>query len=163
MKNNRVLDYGQDILEDSRYQVLRGLRQHGQVSVLEHSMRVAAASLVISDFIRKFHIQCSEKELVRGALLHDYFLYDWHDRKITLKDGPFALHGFTHPEEALRNASRDYELTSKEKDIIEKHMFPLTLTRIPSCREAWVVMAADKYCSLMETITMRSEKHVSGA
>ena len=54
-----------------------------------------------------------ERELVRGALLHDYFLYDWHTRKSA--KGLKELHGFSHPETALRNAGRDYRLTPCER------------------------------------------------
>ncbi len=119
--------------------------------MLEHSIRVAETSLMLSDLLgRKTKIQCSEKELVRGALLHDYFLYDWHE-----KNAGHELHGFTHAAAALKNARKDFQITEKEADIIEKHMFPLNLTKVPGCREAWIVTMADKYCSLVETIAMR--------
>ena len=42
---------------------------------------------------------------------------------------------------------------SVEKDIIKKHMWPLTIVP-PVCREAWIVTMADKYCSLMETLRL---------
>ncbi len=56
----------------------------------------------------------------------------------------------------MRNAIRDYELTELEKDIIKKHMWPLTVVP-PGCREAWIVTMADKWCSLLETIHMHRE------
>ena len=89
-----------------------------------------------------------------GALLHDYFLYDWHDKYSHEK-----LHGFHHPNVALENASREYQLTPRERDIIRKHMWPLTLFHIPRCREAWVVTTADKYCSLKETLLERKGRN----
>ena len=89
-----------------------------------------------------------------GALLHDYFLYDWHDKYSHEK-----LHGFHHPHVALENASREYQLTPRERDIIRKHMWPLTLFHIPRCREAWVVTTADKYCSLKETLLERKGRN----
>ena len=84
--------------------------------------------------------------LVRGALLHDYFLYDWHE-----KDRSHCLHGFRHPSTALKNARADYPLNRIEKNIIARHMFPLTPIP-PTCREAWLVCIADKYCALQETL-----------
>ena len=61
------------------------------------------------------------------------------------------LHGFYHPGIALKNASAEYQLTPREKDIIKKHMWPLTVVP-PMCREAWIVTLADKWCSTLETL-----------
>ena len=83
--------------------------------------------------------------LIRGALLHDYFLYDWHD-----KANGHHWHGFTHPGTALHNASEDWKLTPVEREIIKKHMFPLTPIP-PTCREALLVCLADKICAAKET------------
>ena len=55
---------------------------------------------------------------------------------------------------ASKNARKEYHLTRREEDIIKKHMWPLTVVP-PLCREAWVVTAADKYCSLLETLKIR--------
>lgn len=54
--------------------------QHGLTTVYEHSVGVAGASLKLAEF---FHLKVNEKALIRGALLHDYFLYDWHIKKGT--------------------------------------------------------------------------------
>ena len=88
--------------------------------------------------------QVSYREMIRGALLHDYFLYDWHKGK-----HPDFGHAFGHPERALRNALRDYKLTEREMQIIRHHMWPLTVIP-PTCREAWVIIAADKICTVLE-------------
>ena len=83
---------------------------------------------------------------MRGALLHDYFLYDWHEAP-----GKHKLHGFTHPKTALRNAMRDTGLNEIEKDIIIHHMFPLTPIP-PKSREGMIVCTADKICAAKETM-----------
>ncbi len=136
-----------DILESHNFKRMKEYIQHGNVTVNAHVMSVARYSLAIS---QRLHIPCNRRALVRGALLHDYFLYDWH---IPDEVNPHRLHGFYHPGVALRNAIRDYELTELEKDIIKKHMWPLTVVP-PGCREAWIVTMADKWCSLLETIHM---------
>ena len=117
---------------------------HGSTTVYEHSVGVAGASLMLAEF---FHIKVNEKALVRGALLHDYFLYDWHEKR---KGHHF--HGFTHPGTALKNAEKEYELGDIERNIISRHMFPLTVVP-PMCREAWLVCLADKYCAVKETFS----------
>lgn len=62
----------------------------------------------------------------------------------------------THAHTALLNADARFALTDKERDIIAHHMWPLNLTKLPRCREALLVCLVDKYCSTVETLTMRS-------
>lgn len=149
--------YGGDILHSRNFLNSRNNIQHSNVSVMKHSMKVAYASMWIN---RKFKIKCNENDLVRGALLHDYFLYDWHDDD---HRGIWNLHGFYHPGVALKNAMKEYELTDRQKNIIKSHMWPLTLTRVPKCREAWVVTAADKWISTIESLRLHKLSSVKQA
>lgn len=55
---------------------------------------------------------------------------------------------------ALARAEEDFELTSRERNIIVRHMFPLVPVP-PTCREAWIVCLADKWCALRETVAGR--------
>ena len=134
-----------DILESDNFNSTKGYIQHGNMTVNNHCMNVAKYSIALSE---KLHIKCNKKELIRGALLHDYFLYDWHEPEHA---GLHNLHGFYHPGVALDNASKEYDLTEREKDIIKRHMWPLTVVP-PRCREGWIVTTADKWCSLLETV-----------
>lgn len=115
--------------------------QHGHTSCLQHSLLVAYYSYY---FAKRLHLTTDYESIIRGALLHDFFLYDWHE-----KGDRKGLHGFTHPKVALFNAERQFLLNAKEKDIILKHMWPLT-PRPPRYKEAYVVSLADKYCSILE-------------
>ena len=142
-------EYASDIIASENFRNTRNYIQHGSMPVYRHCMDVADQSIKISKLLR---VNCNERELIRGALLHDYFLYDWHDK---YRDNYQRLHGFYHPGIALRNAQKEYSLSDREKDIIKKHMWPLTIIP-PACREAWIVTAADKYCSLLETLKLRS-------
>lgn len=137
--------YGKEIFQSNNFNRTGIFVQHGTMSVKEHCINVAKISLYINDV---FGFKCQRKDLIRGALLHDYFLYDWHDKEHVHLH---KLHGFFHPTVALENATKEYELSLRERDIIGKHMWPLTV-KVPLCREAWVVTTADKYCSLLETV-----------
>ena len=129
--------------------------QHGDTSVFNHCIAVAKYSLLISYFLeRTLKINIDKDSLVRGALLHDYFLYDWH-----VKGAAEGLHGFTHPGVAMRNADRDFGLNDVEKDIIKKHMFPLTPFP-PMHRESFIVSLADKWCALAETFKIDVSSYV---
>ena len=131
-----------ELKKDGRYRELNNYIQHGTVSGFKHCLDVARQSIQIN---KALGLGCSERDLIRGALLHDYFLYDWHE-----KNKNHRLHGFYHPRHALRNAMQDYNISDKEADIILKHMFPLTIIP-PNNREAWIVCMADKICATYET------------
>jgi uncharacterized protein len=143
-----IRKYGGDILRSDNFKSSAKNIQHSNVSVMKHSMKVAYASMWIT---KKLRLKCNKEDLVRGALLHDYFLYDWHDDE---HRGLKNLHGFYHPGVALKNAMAEYTLTDRQKNIISSHMWPLTFRHIPKYKEAWVVTAADKYVSTMESLRL---------
>ena len=138
--------HASDILDSENFRMTQGHIQHGTMTVHHHVMDVARYSLLLNS---KLGLGCNKHDLIRGALLHDYFLYDWHDKSYLPQRR--RLHGFWHPGIALRNAEKEYQLSDRQREIIRKHMWPLSVVP-PTCREAWVVTAADKYCSLMETV-----------
>lgn len=138
-----------------RFGLTRGFIQHGDVSVHAHVLSVSRVSIAMADFLGRAGVRVDRASLIRGALLHDYFLYDWHD-----PDPSHCLHGFTHPFAALARAEEDFELTARERNIIARHMFPLVPVP-PTCREAWIVCLADKACALHETIAGRLPKRAS--
>ena len=147
--DSRIKRYGAEIIRSDNFHRMREYKQHGDVSVLSHSLRVAERSLKMACLFEKMNIKIDEQALVRGALLHDYFLYDWHEKELW-----HNWHGFRHAATALKNAEKEYDLTDVEKEIIKKHMFPLNITP-PTCREAWIVNIADTYCSTGETFMGR--------
>ena len=134
---------GADILKSANMQKEKKFLQHGKVSVYTHSVRVAVLSLFLAELLR---VQVNEEAMMRGALLHDYFLYDWHE-----KDDSHRWHGFSHARAALKNAKKDFQLGEIEQDVIQKHMFPLNL-KPPKYKESVLVCLADKLSALEETI-----------
>lgn len=141
-----------EVCKSSRMMQESKFTQHGSTSVFRHSVAVAYVSLWLA---RQMDISVDEKALIRGALLHDYFLYDWHE-----KDASHKWHGLYHAEKALKNAMEDFDLNRVEKDMIRRHMFPLNL-RPPKYKESWILCGADKICSSKETVEGILEK-VSG-
>ena len=135
--------YGRDILNSDGMHIEKNCLQHGQISVYEHSYMVAVLCVELAIMCR---IRADMRALVRGALLHDYFLYDWHE-----KDKSHRLHGFIHAERALKNAESDFRLTDIERNMIRAHMFPLNLV-LPRYRESVLLCVADKICATRETV-----------
>ena len=140
---SEFLTIADELLQDDRIWSMQNYIQHGSVSCLEHSFVV---SYYCYTLIKRLHVSCDERALVRGALLHDYFLYDWHK-----KDDGHRWHGFRHGKTAARNAKRDYRLNRLEEYIIARHMFPLTVLP-PKSKEGWMVCLADKWCAAEETV-----------
>jgi len=133
-----------------KVQMMKQFRHHQNASCFEHSLNVSFASYLLC---KKLGWDC--KSAARGGLLHDLFLYDW--RTTDLAEGK---HGFVHPRIAYDNAAGEFTLNPKEKDIILKHMFPLTW-RPPSCKESLLVCAVDKLCALQELLGLSTAADVS--
>ena len=131
------------ICKNSRFLQSHRYMQHGETSVLRHSVSVAYVSYYLA---WKMNAPVDEKSLIRAALLHDYFLYDWH-----VKDESHKWHGFHHAKKALQNAVEDFDLNEVEQDSILRHMFPLNL-HPPKYMEGWIICCADKVCSGRETV-----------
>ena len=129
--------------------------QHGTISTYEHCKRVTELSFLLN---RRLHLNADEKALVTGAFLHDFYLYDWHNKD----GGSHDWHGFIHAARAKKNAKHYFNISKKEADIIERHMWPLNLTKVPNSKEGWIVTMADKYISAKETLFERKKgkKHV---
>lgn len=132
------------LLDNEHVKSMGGFVQHGSVSTLEHCISVAETCFAIN---RRLPICFNEKSLVKAALLHDFYLYDWH-----IKSELNRLHGFHHPSIAAENARKLIGVTDKEADAIKTHMWPLTITKLPKNREAWLLCFADKYCAMKETV-----------
>ena len=129
-----------DIKNDSRVQEMKKYIQHGSVSTYEHCQRVADLSYRIN---KHLHLGADKESLLKGAMLHDFYLYDWH--------------GYIHADIASKNAKKYLNADQKVQDIIESHMWPLNITRIPKSREAWIVCIADKCVSVRETLHQRKK------
>ena len=115
--------------EARMYEILRGIAddphalemqqfiQHGTVTTYEHCLRVTRIAYWLN---LHWHCHADEVSLVRGAFLHDFYLYDWHNcSNIT------HWHGFKHPLIARYNADAVFQLNNKERNIIQTHMWPL--------------------------------------
>jgi uncharacterized protein len=129
----------EDLIHDDIIDSMNGFIQHGSVTCFDHSLSVSYYSYVVC---RLLHMDY--RSAARGGMLHDLFLYDWHKTKLI-----GGKHGFTHPYTALRNANEHFLLNKMEKDIIVKHMWPLTIF-LPRYKEAYVVSFVDKYIALRE-------------
>ena len=138
-----------DLINHKDVKLMETYIQHSNINCLEHSVSVSYRAFIVCKYLG-----FNYKTVARGGLLHDFFLYDWHTRKP--KKG---LHGLIHPSIALNNANEKFILNEIEKDIIKKHMWPLTL-QLPKYKESYIVVLIDKYCSVMEIIRLHNKKRL---
>jgi len=134
----------EDLINNETVKQMKNYRQHYETSTYEHCLSVAYTSYKICKKLRLDYISAA-----RAGMLHDLFLYDWRNskKKLDLE----GYHAFVHPKLALKNASKLFHLNNKEKDIIVKHMWPVTI-QFPRYLESYIVSLADKYSTVQESI-----------
>lgn len=128
-----------ELMEDETVLRMKEFRHHHFTTCLDHCHNVSYHSYKVCRFFGLDYISAA-----RGALLHDLFLYNW--RTDPREEG---MHAFVHADIALKNALDVFELNEMEQDIIEKHMWPVTLKR-PRFFESLIVSLMDKYCAVKE-------------
>ena len=138
-----------ELESEGRFAMTRRFVQHGGVTVYEHCVRVAVLSCRLAAYT---YIYCRPGRAGARRAAARLLLYDWHEKG---RQPPAArLH---HPRAALNNACADWELSPRERNIILRHMFPLTPVP-PACREGWLVCMADKICAVHEMIYTRTRR-----
>jgi len=131
----------EDILQHEEFLKLKKFRHHTN-HIYDHARRVSYLSFRISKALGLDY-----QAAARGGLLHDFFLYDWRQRKE--RDAKRSTHGKEHPFIALSNAKTYFPVNALEEDIITKHMFPKT-PALPRYKESVVVNICDKISALYE-------------
>ncbi len=133
-----------DILDHPEFLRLKDFFHHNS-SIYEHARIVSYLSYRVCKYLGLDYVSAA-----RGGLLHDFFLYDWrnHDEPDLPRN---KFHGPAHPRIALKNAVKYFSVNEIEKDIIVKHMWPLTFAP-PRYRESFIVTFADKFVSSSEFI-----------
>lgn len=132
-----------DLMSNETVQKMKDFNQHYNTSTYEHCFNVSYISYKICKKLGLDYISAA-----RAGMLHDLFLYDWRNSSKNLE----GLHAFIHPKIALKNASKLFTLNELEKDIIVKHMWPVTLC-IPKYAETFVITFVDKYSALQESFS----------
>ena len=133
-----------DILSNETVKQMHNYIQHGEISCYTHCYYVAYYTYLICK-----KLKLDYKSAVRGAMLRDLFLYDWHTTS-PADINEKGVHAWAHPRIALKNASKIFNLNDTEKDIIRNHMWPVTL-KFPKTKEAFIVSCMDKYSATAET------------
>ena len=155
-------------LNHPKFLKMKNYYQHASTTTYDHCISVAKLSYSLN---KTLHLGANEKDLVTAALLHDFFLYDWHDpnnptkRRLKLdsktkhRQNPSFIirlktlksaHAFSHPNTACKNALKYFHINQPVQLAIKSHMWPLNFTCFPKSRIALLISFTDKICTLRE-------------
>lgn len=137
-------DIVKDILSNPEFQKLKSEPHHG-ISRYEHCLRVSKGSYLVAKSLRMKNLI----GITRASLLHDFYTDNY-------------LNGYNsyerlrvHPNVALKNARKFYDLSDMEADIIVKHMFPHT-KELPKYKETYLVSVMDKLVASYEMVRFKA-------
>ena len=142
--NSRIdgeyLEIVSDLLKDPDVLSMHNIKQHVDgFTCLDHSLFVSYLSYKLCRKMGLDYVSAA-----RAGLLHDLHLCDWSKMDYTHWEQLCI-----HPQIACRNAER-FGLNDLERDIITKHMWPVTITKVPKHRESFVVNIVDTVCASAE-------------
>lgn len=136
MNKLEYLDIVDDILNNKKFQTLKNEVHHHNSNRYEHSLSVSYNTYRVCKKLKLDYVSAS-----RAALLHDFFFNDEfnNDRERLL----------THPKTSLKNSMNMVDLSKKEQNIIESHMYPFG-GKVPRYIESVIVDLIDDGVSLKE-------------
>lgn len=124
------------MIENKEFQKTKNISHHG-ITRYDHSIRVAYYSYYITKIL---HLDY--KETTIAAILHDFFIDEVKEENSINKLR-------RHPQYAVENAKKHFQISEKQEDIIKTHMFPVTLTP-PKYLESWIVDLVDDFSAIYE-------------
>lgn len=140
MEDKEYIAIVSDLLKQEKVLKMKQYRQHYHVSCFDHCLFVSYNTYLIC---KKYNLDYVSA--ARAGLLHDMFLYDWRKRE----NGRKRFHAFTHGKLAYEQATTFIDLNDKERDMIIKHMWPVT-PAFPKYKETFIIIYVDKYFAIAE-------------
>ena len=126
-----------DLLSDELVKSMADYHHHKEVTTHFHSVFVSYSVLKVCEALKHKRTE----EIVRAALLHDFYLYEWYTEKHE------EYHIWYHPKESVKNIKKHFGSLSKmQENMILSHMFP-TCVELPKSSGAWILTLCDKRCA----------------
>ena len=148
----------QSFLNDEKILRMKDISMHRGSNCYIHCFKVAKRA--VNKSLNKKDINL--EVVLIGAILHDYYLYDWRKDRSKLKK-----HAKNHPSIAIENAIRDFNISNDVQKVIKSHMWPINIKEYPNTKEARIVSLSDKAVTIRESLTSKKykqrkrEKHLS--
>lgn len=137
---------GGDILRSARFAKAKDVPHHNEHGdIAAHSVETAGYALGLARWLQRRGVSVSEQDVVRASLLHDIGMTE---DDVFLS--PKYRKAYSHPREGARIACEEFGASEVQADAIRRHMWPISIAMPPRNAVGWVVLAADKYCSVQE-------------
>lgn len=138
MDNKEYLQIVEKIFNNRKFNKLKEETHHHNSNRFNHSVDVSYKTYKIC---KKLNLDY--ESAAKAALLHDFFF----DSEFSNKRDRMLK----HPNKALENAKKITNLTEKEENIIESHMYPIG-GKMPRSIESVIVDMVDDYVSFKEKL-----------
>ena len=148
-EKQKLEDLYQKFLHDERVQKMKLVPMHRGSNCFYHSFKVARKAIRHALRYKRADLET----ILLGAILHDYYLYDWRQDKSKKKH-----HGSRHPFIAAQQAYEDFGISGRAQEIIRSHMWPINFSTFPSSREALILSYSDKLVATLEALTSKKYK-----
>ena len=148
-EQNRLETIYQAFLNDEKILRMKNISMHRGSNCYLHSFKVAKKAIKKSLNRKDVKLEV----VLLGAILHDYYLYDWRKDRSKLKK-----HGKNHPSVAINNAVKDFDISEEVKKVIKSHMWPINIKDYPKSKEAKIVSISDKAVTIGESLTSKKYK-----
>ena len=148
-EQNRLESIYQAFLNDEKILRMKDISMHRGSNCYLHSFKVAKKAIKKSLNRKDVNLEV----VLLGAILHDYYLYDWRKDRSKLKK-----HGKNHPSVAINNAVKDFDISEDVKKVIKSHMWPINIKDYPKSKEAKIVSISDKAVTIGESLTSKNYK-----
>lgn len=132
-----------DIINSMELDRLKGITHHISTTRFQHCLNVSYYTYLIC---KKLNLDA--RAAARAGLLHDLFYYDRKEYNRSRKKGQLS-HSSMHARLAAEHAAELTKITALERDMIEKHMWPMTRP-LPRYKESYIITLTDKYCAILE-------------
>ena len=134
-----ITDY---IVSTPRFQKSLSQRHHRDTTLGLHTLEVKKAAVKICEALNKVGIKTDENVVTAAALCHDLGMVGRDE--LYKNDVECWTKHSGDSVEAARELIPDMD--EKTEKAIRSHMWPLS-SEIPTSREGWILVAADKYAS----------------
>lgn len=140
--DQEIYTLGQKLIDTTFFQASKNQVHHKKVTLFDHTMAVTRRAVKLCDLLEKKGKEINRQSVILAALCHDIGMIG---RDVKYKSD-FEAWG-KHPEESAK-LTREFfpDIEDQTLEIIRKHMWPLT-TALPTCREEWILIQADKVTS----------------